>query len=272
MLSRTPLFLTGAQLRAMALAPGTTLSRVLFDPADGRCVERSLARYAPDRAMREQVLAADVTSRGVGSATLARDSQLDHVLEHLAGGPTTEGNLQALDLVSHLRKTRKEWAATIDARRDVTWTSFFGRVYRTRAHDYRQYLNTGHPATSADTDAGAGAVGLRSQDRRHLASLLTYAALTARQVGARLEAPDDDPDGDDTLRERKHPAIWLRRTRERDGRRTGGPRPGTPTPEQMIATPAATILTSDHWTDPFTRPEPTPRPRPWNLQDDPPPF
>lgn len=271
-LSRTPVFLTGAALRAMALAPGTTFSRILVDPADGRCVERSVARYQPDRLMREQILAADVTSRGFGSATLARDSQLDHVLEYLAGGETSETNLQALDVASHLRKTRKEWAATIDRLRNVTWTSFFGRVYRTRVHDYRQYLSAGVSQAGESTHPG-NAVGLRAEDRRQLASLLTYAALTARQVGAPLEASDDDPDGDDTLPGRRHPAVWLRRTRERDGRKISGPRPGTPTPEQVISVPASTILRAAHWTDPFTEPAcPSPRTTTWNAQDDPPPF
>ncbi|WP_161964989.1 hypothetical protein [Ornithinimicrobium cerasi] len=272
-LSRTPVFLTGAALRAMALAPGTTFSRILVDPADGRCVERSVARYQPDRLMREQILAADVTSRGFGSATLARDSQLDHVLEYLAGGETSETNLQALDVASHLRKTRKEWAATIGRLRDVTWTSFFGRVYRTRVHDYRQYLSTGVSQVEAGESTHPGnAVGLRAEDRRQLASWLTYAALTARQVGAPLEASDDDPDGDDTLPGRRHPAVWLRRTRERDGRKISGPRPGTPTPEQVISVPASTILRAAHWTDPFTEPDPAPRTTTWNAQDDPPPF
>jgi hypothetical protein len=256
-LGRTPLFLTGGAARALALAPGTTMSRILFDPADGRCIERSVARYAPDAAMREQVLAADVTSRGYGSATLAREGQLDHVVAYLAGGATSETNLQGLDLPFHARKTAGEWSAAIDGLRNITWTSFFGRLYRTRIHDYRQYLSTGRPRVPEQSGSrGDGdPVALRAADRRHLASLLTYAALTARQVGAPLAARDDDPDGDDHyLGGRRHPAIWVRRTRERDGHKLDGPRPGTPTPEQIIATPAVELLRAAHWTDPFTAP------------------
>jgi hypothetical protein len=251
------------------------MSRVLFDPADGRCIERSVARYAPDAAMREQVLAADVTSRGYGSATLAREGQLDHVVAYLAGGATSEANLQALDLPFHARKTAGEWGAAIDGLRNITWTSFFGRLYRTRVHDYRQYLSTGRVRESENPgpEGGDPAV-LRTADRRYLASVLTYAALTARQVGATLAAKDDDPDRDDQyLDGRRHPAIWVRRTRERDGRKVDGPRAGTPAPEQIIATPAVEVLRAAHWTDPFTRPEPASgRPAARAQPDDPPPF
>ncbi|MFC6422804.1 HNH endonuclease signature motif containing protein [Ornithinimicrobium tianjinense] len=256
-LGRHPLFLTGPQLRAAALAPGTTLSRILFDHADGRCIERSVARYRPDAAMREQIIAADVLSRGPGAAAPARDSQLDHVRPYGSGGATAEGNLQALDTATHHAKTAGDWDAVINGRRDVTWTTFWQRVYRTRAHDYRQYLTSGIPAQARSTDDpdGPELTPLGPGDRRHLASLLTYAALTARQRGERLEAPDDDPDSDTSYLTGPHPVIWLRHTRLRDGAKISGSHPATPSPEDIVATPASTMLDSTHWTDPFTRPE-----------------
>lgn len=117
-------------------------------------------------------------------------------------------------------------------------------------------------------------MGLRARDRTYLASLLVYAALTARQVGQPLEARDDDPDGDEHyLDGRRHPAIWLRRTRDRDGRKVDGPRPGTPTPEEIIATAPADILRAAHWTDPFTHdPDTHTDPATGTRADDPPPF
>ncbi|GGK64812.1 HNH endonuclease signature motif containing protein [Ornithinimicrobium pekingense] len=96
-----PQFLTPDAIRELALAPGTTLHRLLMDPADGRCVERSVASYAPDAAMRTQVHAADVTCRAPGCVQHAPYTQLDHVVAHGEGGPTSESNLQALHSRHH---------------------------------------------------------------------------------------------------------------------------------------------------------------------------
>ncbi|MFK5691031.1 hypothetical protein ACI3EY_15340, partial [Ornithinimicrobium sp. LYQ92] len=152
LVGRFPRFFTAGQMRQMVAAPGTTLHRVLTDPADGRCLERSIARYTPDAAMRTQVAAADLLSRAPGQTLPVRDGQLDHVHEYLLGGKTSEMNLQGLDTVFHALKTQKFWHAQIDTTRHVTWTSFFDRTYRTRAHDYTQYLATG---TTSPPDAGA---------------------------------------------------------------------------------------------------------------------
>ncbi|MFK5690338.1 hypothetical protein ACI3EY_11810, partial [Ornithinimicrobium sp. LYQ92] len=96
---------------------------------------------------------------------------------------------------------------------------------------------------------------LSADARRHLASLLVYAALAARQRGAPLEARDDDPNSDTDLIgpiTDTHRAIQLRHTRTRDHRRTTGPHPDTPTPEHLIQHTPETILAAEHWTDPFT--------------------
>ncbi|MFK5582905.1 hypothetical protein [Serinicoccus sp. LYQ131] len=214
LVGRFPRFFTTGQMRQMLLAPGTTLHRVLTDPADGRCLERTLARYTPDTAMRTQVAAADLLSRAPGQTLPVRDGQLDHVHEYLLGGATSEVNLQGLDTVFHALKTQKFWHAQIDTTRHVTWTSFFDRTYRTRAHDYTQYLTT---ATTHTVDGDTESVDLHEDPqveedtrprpgrplsadaRSHLASLLVYAALAARQRGAPLEARDDDPDSDTDL-------------------------------------------------------------------------
>lgn len=258
-------FVTPGSIRDMVLSPGTTLHRLLTDPADGRCRERSLARYQPDAAMRRQVLAADLLSRAPDGVLPVRDGQLDHVTEYLLGGSTTEGNLQGLDTVVHALKTEKFWDAEIDASRTVTWTSLFGRHYRTRPHDYRQYLGLGDTAAGhhartvqgpSDTTAGDHArtgqgpghtIDIRNQgdhrdappldeaaERRHLASLMVYAALAHRSRTDRLDAADDDPDSDAHLVDDGHRVVWVRQTRQRDGRRVTGPRPGTPTPDRLL--------------------------------------
>lgn len=233
MVGRASHFVTPGSIRDMVLSPGTTLHRLLTDPADGRC---------------------------------------------------REGNLQGLDTVVHALKTEKFWDAEIDASRTVTWTSLFGRHYRTRPHDYRQYLGLGDTAAGhhartvqgpSDTTAGDHArtgqgpghtIDIRDQgdhrdappldeaaERRHLASLMVYAALAHRSRTDRLDAADDDPDSDAHLVDDGHRVVWVRQTRQRDGRRVTGPRPGTPTPDRLLDSSPAAVLRADHWTDPFTR-------------------
>ena len=82
-LGRHPAFLTPGHARELGLTPGTTLSRLLIDPADGRLIERSIASYRPDAAMRRQIIAADVTSRSPGSRTPATSCEIDLSLIHI---------------------------------------------------------------------------------------------------------------------------------------------------------------------------------------------
>lgn len=237
-LGRFSRFLSGDEVRRMAGRPGTTLYRLLTDPADGRCLERSVARYAPDAAMRAQLRAADVMSRAPGSTVPADRCDLDHVQEYLLGGPTSETNLQSADRPWHALKTERFWDAVMDRTRNVTWESFWGRLYRTRPHDYRQYLSRLRPDDAPDP-------GLTADEQRHLASLLVYAALAHRQPGDRLEAADDDPDSDEAILGLRE-AIWIRHTAT-DGRRRTGPAPGTPTPETVISQDPRTVLDHPAW-------------------------
>ncbi|WP_134772813.1 HNH endonuclease signature motif containing protein [Ornithinimicrobium flavum] len=275
-LGRFPRFLTKAEVLAIAGGHGVTLSRLLIDPADGRCLERTVAAYRPDATMRAQIRAADVFSRFPGSTIPVRDGDLDHVVPYLLGGPTTELNLQGLHRTGHVLKTSEHWKAQMDATRNVTWTSFFGRLYTTRTHDYRQYLSsvsalpgplTGRaPDLMGSTSARAGDAprdhaqerrdhahehrdpAQDRRDERHLASFLTYAALCARRAGAPLEKPGDDPTSDEWLASDSYRAIWVRHTRP-DGRKVPGPRPGTPSPEQLITVDPRSILEADQWTE-----------------------
>ncbi|WP_028131100.1 hypothetical protein [Serinicoccus marinus] len=270
-IGRSSCFVPSEEIARMVGSAGTTLHRLLVDPADGRCVERSIARYKPDAAMRRQVAAADLVSRAPDGTLPSGDGQLDHVTEHRLGGPTSEPNLQSLDTVFHAMKTQKFWAAQIDETRTVTWTSFFDRLYRTRSHDYRQYLSGRSPRPRPSDDTGSAerpppaspdtSTPLSAQAQRHLASVLVYAALCHRKAGGPLEAADDDPGGDDpggdTLggddrSTEAFRAVWVRHTRARDGRRVTGPHPSTPDPDTLLGTEPRAILRAEHWTDAFT--------------------
>lgn len=223
-------WVTPAEAREIALRPGSTFYRLLTDPADGRCIERTIARYAPDADMRRQIRAADVYGRGPGCRRPASACELDHEHEHADGGPTTEVNLNAKAKLDHWRKTKRLVRTTMNRRRDLTWTTLLGQVARTRSHDYRQYADAFDrlapgPAPGGPTDQADLAA------RRDLANQVLYAAIVARAAGERAGAEDDVPGSEDWL------VIGDWRTvthRGEDGVRRAGPPPRPVTPEEIL--------------------------------------
>lgn len=136
-------FITPGQARELLLEPGTILTRLLTDPADGRLIERRIKSYRPDPDMRRQVVAADVLARVAWSTHPASGCELDHVTPWSSdgtGGPTSELNLASLPKTPHELKTQKKHASVINDRRDLTWTTLLAWDSPTRVHDYRQYL------------------------------------------------------------------------------------------------------------------------------------
>lgn len=233
----TNTFLTADAVADLVLTPGTTLHRLLVDPADGRCVERSTIAYQPDADLRAQAMAADGTCRAPGCTRAAVYAQLDHVHEHAAGGPTTLGNLQCLCTVHHDLKTARHWHATINTHRAVTWTTLLGRIYRTRVRDHRQYLTLLHAATTAVEDTAARAAADGSDPRTARAGAIdtaVYAALCHRATTDPLPAVEDSRTDDswtdsawaaDTWT--ADPATTVTHT-DTQGRRRWGPPPSTP--------------------------------------------
>lgn len=129
--------LTGAQVRTIAQTPGTVIHRILTDPADGRCIERSTQAYRPDKAMLDQLKALDRSCRGPGCTVEASRCQPDHEVPHDAGGPTAESNLALKHGYHHNNKTLQLWESELHADRNVTWTTLFGQKFSTGPHDYR---------------------------------------------------------------------------------------------------------------------------------------
>lgn len=221
-------FITPRQARQIILTPGSVVGRLLIDPADGRCLERSIKRYKPDAEMRRQVYAADVYGRGPGSRRPAQQSEIDHEKEFSTHGWTAETNLNAKELLNHYRKTKGHWRSVMNRRRDVTWTTLLGQVARTRCHDYRQYFDRVvemTPLSGSDPDRPDLAA------RRDLLNQLVYAAIVHRRPGERTEADDDIPESEDWL----GIGDWghVSHTDEHGQRRRGGP-PDQPAPEQIL--------------------------------------
>lgn len=208
-------FISPAEVRRLALSPGTTMARLLTDPADGRCVERSTSAYLMDSTMRAQILASDVTCRAPGCLHPAELCQIDHVEEFATGGPTSESNGQPLHTGHHDPKTAKHWDAHLAANRDVTWTSLLGRIYRTRAWDYRRYV-------TLLTDAMDAVASAPPEDLLDTLNQEVYLALSFRAVTDRLDGDDMDLDA---FRRDEWEQIDLRHRDPHTGVQRGGPSP-----------------------------------------------
>ncbi|MBW8172511.1 HNH endonuclease [Ornithinimicrobium sp. Arc0846-15] len=141
--------------RELALTPGATIHRLLTDPADGRCVERSTASYVPDAEMLAQIRAVDRTCRGPGCVRDARHCQPDHEHPHADGGLTSETNLVLKHSFHHNNKTLNIWQSELHPDRRVTWTTLFGQKYVTRPFDYRA-LAPSRSSTPAEVSIAPG--------------------------------------------------------------------------------------------------------------------
>lgn len=269
-LGRHPLFLAPGHARELALSPGTTLSRLLVDPADGRLVERTITTYRPDAAMRRQVIAADVMSRSPGSRAPADACEIDHEEPWGPGtGATTEANLDLKDIARHQLKTKRWWTSALGPNRDVTWETLLGQTETTRCHDYRQYLRqaaaeeTAEAAAAEHADAEAGPVPPdRDPDAElDLACRAIYAALAHRDPGAAL-LDDDDSHGATDHDPRLHGWVTLAH-RGTDGQRRHGPPQDQASVARLLGFP-----TPEHHPPTNTPPQNPAQ----NPSDDPPPF
>lgn len=262
-LGTVPTFLTPGHARELALSPGTTLSRILVDPADGRLVERSIASYRPDAAMRRQIVAADVHSRAPGRRTSSARCEIDHETAWGAGGPTSEPNLSLKDVAHHQFKTEGWWSSALAPNRDVTWETLLGQVTKTRCHDYRQYLRR---AVATDSTTGSTATSTADAEL-DLACRTLYAALAHRGPHGLLTDPDDlhgATDHDEAC------TGWIRVThRSREGQVLSGPSHDQPTPARLLG---LLRLPEEEIPDPDPTPEDRPGTRPRPDVDDEPPF
>ncbi|MCK0110886.1 hypothetical protein MWU75_01845 [Ornithinimicrobium sp. F0845] len=262
-IGRHPCFLDSRQLWELLLTPGSSLYRLLTDPVTGRCVEKSAKGYRFTAAQRAQIVAADVFCRAAGCLVPAWLCQIDHVQEYgTAGGDTSEANAQSAHDPHHDLKTKKAWDATINAQREVTWTTLLRRIYTTKAHDHTQYTklltaatgfvtaaegpdistgltqltgaaepaNPADPASPADENVADRAEGRvvpvqeATSDGADRLDLAVYQALSYLPPGAPLERPADWDDSDDVF----HGWELITLThRDANGRRVWRPDPAT---------------------------------------------
>ncbi|MDO5663618.1 MAG: HNH endonuclease signature motif containing protein [Brachybacterium sp.] len=231
----------------------------MTDPADGRCIERTIGSRAPDADMKRQLYAADRYGRGPGSRRPAEQCEIDHETPYCEAPETSETNLNCKEILDHWRKTADLWRTVMNERRDVTWTTLLGQIAVTRGHDYRQYVAqiirltplddqtagvhtsgdgweiSGSPVSDSsvaeDTLNGPAVERSDLAARRDLVNQVLYAALVHRAPGERTEADDDVPGSEDWLAVAD--AVHLSH-RDADGRRRPDGPPGCPTPEDIL--------------------------------------
>jgi hypothetical protein len=117
-----------ALARHLAADPSGTWRRLVTDPLGG-LVDYGRTRYRPPAALREHVLARDLTCRFPTCQRAARRADIDHLHRWADGGPTAEPNLLVLCERHHKAKDDGHWHAQLNPDRSVTWTSPTGRTY-----------------------------------------------------------------------------------------------------------------------------------------------
>lgn len=247
-------FLTAHDVHELMLTPGSVLHRLITDPTTGRCLERSTDAYRFTAAQRAQIIAADVFCRAPGCLHPGALSQIDHVREHgTPGGETREANGQLAHEAHHDLKTKKAWQASINESREVTWKTLLGRIYRTKAHDYRQYTDLLHSAIAAidgddPTDPDAPMDG--DQERAAGIDQAIHTALSYRPPGETLEAVDD---WDESERQFLGWSLISLFHETAQGRRRYGPHPDlVATERKRLASTRTAALVDSSAPDPST--------------------
>lgn len=101
--------------------------RVLTHPVTGGVL--AVDRYRPSADLRRHLQARDQRCRFPGCGMPARDSDLDHTVDHAFGGPTTDANLGALCRRHHVLKHHTPWHVEHLDGGVYSWTSPTGQVY-----------------------------------------------------------------------------------------------------------------------------------------------
>lgn len=254
-------FVTPEQLRELLRRPSSVLRRLVTHPVTGTLLQRDRTSYRPDETLRAFVRGRDVLCRAPGCTNPSFFSDLDHVVPWPQGS-TSADNLSTDCRRDHLTKTYDLLRCVLSETGWATWTTFFGRVYSTGPHDYRQYSRRRRdpadpcglggeragqgPGAGTDrplsTDASASNLDswfedLDRDEAGHRAGQLIYAALAHRPGRHRLRGDDDGP-WDSSVPEDPH--SWLRtapirlRHTTSGGQVRNGPPPGQPSPEQLL--------------------------------------
>jgi hypothetical protein len=121
---------------ARAIAADGSWRRLVTDPVTGYLMDFGRSTYEPPAALRDYVLARDVTSRFPFDPRPADRCDLDHGISWQVGGSTSAANLGALSRHPHNGKTLGLWLLRRFPDETVLWTSPLGRHYTVTPHAY----------------------------------------------------------------------------------------------------------------------------------------
>lgn len=158
---------------ARTIAADATWRRLIVDADTGRLLDYGRRTYRPPQALRDHVIARDVTCTALGCAQPAETCDIDHAREY-PDGPTSDRNTLAGCRHHHRSRHTGGW----DLARDdtgTTWRAPTGHTYRTDVppvlgdwdrddlgaltlHQLRAALHTAD-MDGADTDTGASSPG-----------------------------------------------------------------------------------------------------------------
>lgn len=124
---------------ARALAAQGTWRRLVTDPVTGYLLDYGRSTYEPPAALRDYLLARDVSSRFPYDPRAASRCDLDHAQEWADGGATSAANLGALSRRTHTAKTAGCWSLHRFPDGTAIWTSPLGRHYRVPPYQYDHY-------------------------------------------------------------------------------------------------------------------------------------
>lgn len=124
---------------ARALAAEGTWRRLVIDPVTGYLLDYGRSAYEPPAALRDYLLARDVTSRFPYDPRAASRCDLDHAREWADGGATNAANLGALSRRTHTAKTAGCWSLHRFPDGTAVWTSPLGRHYSVPPYQYDHY-------------------------------------------------------------------------------------------------------------------------------------
>ncbi len=132
--------ITANTARDLALASGSTWTRLIVDPVNGYLLDYGRTKYRPPVALADHVRARDYTCRTPNCDRPAAKSDLDHIIPWPAGA-TSENNLGCACDRDHRMKHQGKWTHRLSTdpdhpERTLILTSPTGQVYISYPHSY----------------------------------------------------------------------------------------------------------------------------------------
>jgi hypothetical protein len=141
----------------MARSENAWMRRLVCDPTDGRLLDMDTTRRRFSGVLRKFILYRDGVSRRPYSDTPIHD--IDHVVPHAEGGPTSAANGHGLAKRDHRLRDQPGWRlepADSDTGRGVTWITPTDHAYESRPPPLLGHGNTRRPRRGRSDQAAIG--------------------------------------------------------------------------------------------------------------------